>query len=86
MCTVRNDEHYIADLPLDSPSIRAAVNQTIMLSLGMIVMGSLIGASGLGENVLEAPQYANVAQGILAGFATLFSATILDRIVQGERQ
>ena len=74
------------DLPLASPSIRADVNQTIMLSLGMVVMGSLIGESGLGENVLEAPQYANVAQGILAGFATLFSAMILDRIVQGGRQ
>ena len=74
------------DLPLVSPSIRADVNQTIMLSLGMVVMGSLIGASGLGENVLEAPQYANVAQGILAGFATLFSAMILDRIVQGGRR
>ena len=69
------------DLPHASPSIRADVNQTIMLSLGMVVMGSSIGASGLGENVLEAPQYANVAQGILAGFATLFSAMILDRIV-----
>ena len=74
------------DLPHASPSIRADVNQTIMLSLGMVVMGSLIGASGLGGNVLEAPQYANVAQGILAGFATLFSAMILDRIVQGGRQ
>ena len=74
------------DLQLASPSIRADVNQTIMLSLGMVVMGSLIGESGLGENVLEAPQYANVAQGILAGFATLFSAMILDRIVQGGRQ
>ena len=57
-----------------------------MLSLGMVVMGSLIGASGLGKTVPEAPQYANVAQGILAGFATLFSAMILDRIVQGGRQ
>ena len=74
------------DLPLASPSIRADVNQTIMLSLGMVVMESLIGASGLGENVLEAPQYANVAQGILAGFAILFFAMILDRIVQGGRQ
>ena len=77
-------DHY--DLPLASPSIRADVNQTIMLSLGTAVMGSLIGASGLGENVLEAPEYANVAQGILAGFAILFSAMILDRIVQGGRQ
>ena len=74
------------DLPLASPSIRADVNQTIMLSLGMVVMGSLIGASGLGENVLEAPQYAKFGQDILAGLAILFCALILDRIVQGGKQ
>ena len=74
------------DLPLASPSIRAGINQTIMLSLAMVVVASLIGAKGLGEDVLEALQYANVGQGILAGFAILFCAMILDRIVQGERK
>ncbi len=74
------------DLPLASPSIRAGINQTIMLSLAMEVVASLIGAKGLGEDVLEALQYANVGQGILAGFAILFCAMILDRIVQGERK
>ena len=74
------------DLPLASPSIRAEINQTIMLSLAMVVVASLIGAKGLGEDVLEALQYANVGQGILAGFAILFCAMILDRIVQGERK
>ena len=74
------------DLPLASPSIRAGINQTIMLSLAMVVVTSLIGAKGLGEDVLEALQYANVGQGILAGFAILFCAMILDRIVQGERK
>jgi glycine betaine/proline transport system permease protein len=74
------------DLPLASQSIRADVNQTIMLSLAMVVMASLIGANGLGENVLEAPQYANVGQGILSGLAILFCAMILDRIVQGGKQ
>ncbi|MDE1062778.1 MAG: ABC transporter permease subunit, partial [Pseudomonadales bacterium] len=74
------------DLPLASPSIRAGVNQTIMLSLAMVVVASLIGAKGLGEDVLEALQYANVGQGILAGFAILFCAMMLDRIVQGERK
>ena len=39
-----------------------------------------------GQDVLEALQYANVGQGILAGFAILFCAMILDRIVQGERK
>lgn len=74
------------DLPLASPSIRAGINQTIMLSLAMVVVASLIGAKGLGEDVLEALKYANVGQGILAGFAILFCAMILDRIVQGERK
>ncbi|MEL6519403.1 MAG: ABC transporter permease subunit [Pseudomonadota bacterium] len=73
------------DLPLAAPSIRAGINQTIMLSLAMVVVASLIGAKGLGEDVLEALQYANVGQGILAGFAILFCAMILDRIVQGQR-
>ncbi len=74
------------DLPLAGPSIRAGINQTIMLSLAMVVVASLIGAKGLGEDVLEALQYANVGQGILAGFAILFCAMILDRIVQGGRR
>ena len=71
------------DLPLAAPSIFAGVNQTIMLSLAMVVVASLIGAKGLGEDVLEALQYANVGQGILAGFAILFCAMILNRIIQG---
>ena len=74
------------DLPLAGPSIRAGINQTIMLSLAMVVVASLIGAKGLGEDVLEALQYANVGQGILAGFSILFCAMILDRIVQGKRK
>lgn len=72
------------DLPLAAPSILAGINQTIMLSLAMVVVASLIGAKGLGEDVLEALQYASVGQGILAGFAILFCAMILDRVVQGK--
>jgi len=74
------------DLPLAAPSILAGVNQTIMLSLAMVVVASLIGAKGLGEDVLEALQYSSVGQGILAGFAILFCAMILNRVVQGKRE
>tara|TARA_Y100000588_G_scaffold141420_2_gene155328 strand:- start:1823 stop:3358 length:1536 start_codon:yes stop_codon:yes gene_type:complete len=74
------------DLPLAAPSIRAGMNQTILLSLLTVVVASLIGAKGLGEKVLEALQYADVGQGLLAGFAILFLAMILDRIVQGRRK
>ena len=74
------------DLPLATPSILAGVNQTVMLSLAMVVVASLIGAKGLGQDVLEALQYANVGQGILAGVAILFVALILDRVVQGKKR
>lgn len=73
------------DLPLAAPSILAGINQTIMLSLAMVVVASLIGAKGLGEDVLEALNYASFGKGILAGFAILFCAMILDRVVQGRR-
>ena len=74
------------DLPLASPSIRVAVNQTILLSLAMLFVTSLIGVKRLGEDVLKALLYANVGPRILVGFAILFWVMILDRIVQGVKQ
>ena len=68
------------------PTILAGVNQTVMLSLAMVVVASLIGAKGLGQDVLEALQYANVGQGILAGVAILFCALILDQVIQGKKK
>lgn len=76
---------FKVDLPLASRTIMAGVNQTILLSLAMVVVASLIGAKGLGEDVLEALQFASEGQGILAGLAILFCALILDRIVAGKR-
>lgn len=73
------------ELPLAAPSIRAGINQTILLSLLTVVVASLIGAKGLGEDVLEALQYASIGQGLLAGLAILFLAKILDRIFMGNR-
>ncbi len=74
------------DIPLAMPTILAGVNQTVMLSLAMVVVASLIGAKGLGQDVLEALQYANVGQGILAGIAILFCALILDKVIQGKKK
>ncbi|TPM22617.1 ABC transporter permease subunit [Mesorhizobium sp. B2-2-2] len=71
------------DLPLAMPSIMAGINQTILMCLSMVVIASLIGAKGLGEDVLNALQYAAVGQGLLAGFAILLCAMMIDRIVQG---
>ena len=75
---------FRVDLPLARPSIMAGVNQTILMCLSMVVIASLIGAKGLGEDVLDALTYANEGKGVLAGIAILLCAMILDRIVQGK--
>jgi glycine betaine/proline transport system permease protein len=49
----------------------------------MVVIALLIGAQGLGEDVLRSLQYPSQRQGLLAGFAILACAIILDRLVQG---
>ena len=59
------------------------VNQTILMCLSMVVIASLIGARGLGQEVLVALQFVAKGQGILAGLAILCCAMVLDRIVQG---
>jgi glycine betaine/proline transport system permease protein len=74
------------DLPLAMPSIMAGINQTILMCLSMVVIASLIGAKGLGEDVLNALQYAAVGQGLLAGLAILLCAMVLDRLVQGRHR
>ena len=77
---------FRVDLPLALPSIMTGVNQTILMCLSMVVIASLIGARGLGEDVLHALTYAAEGQGILAGIAILICAMILDRIVQGRNK
>ena len=77
---------FRVDLPLAAPSVMTGINQTILMSLGMVVIASLIGAKGLGQDVLQALQYAATGSGILSGLAILFCAMVLDRIVQGRRQ
>lgn len=76
---------FKVDIPLAMPSIMTGVNQTLLMCLSMVVIASLIGAKGLGEDVLSALQYAAVGQGILSGLAILMCAIVLDRIVQGRK-
>jgi len=71
------------EMPLALPSIMAGVNQTILMCLSMVVIISLIGGGGLGKVILEALQYAAKGPGLLGGFAILFCAMVIDRIVQG---
>lgn len=71
------------ELPLARPSIMAGVNQTIMLALSMVVVASMIGARGLGEQVLNGIQSLDVGQGLEAGIGIVILAFVLDRITQG---
>ena len=70
-------------LPQARPSIMAGLNQTIMMALGMVVIASMIGARGLGEDVLEGIQTVNIGKGLQAGIAIVILAIVMDRITQG---
>jgi glycine betaine/proline transport system permease protein len=69
-------------IPLAMQSIKAGVNQTIMLSLSMVVIASMIGAGGLGADVMSALETVDVGKGFEAGISIVILAIILDRISQ----
>ncbi|MDX3926172.1 MAG: proline/glycine betaine ABC transporter permease [Shinella sp.] len=69
-------------LPNAMPSIMAGINQTIMLSLSMVVIASMIGAGGIGNTVLTGIQRLDVGTGFEGGIAVVILAVILDRITQ----
>lgn len=64
----------------------AGVNQSIMLSLSMVVTASLVGAPGLGVDVYRSVTQVNIGMGFEAGLAIVVIAIILDRITQGFHQ
>jgi glycine betaine/proline transport system permease protein len=70
------------ELPAALPTIMAGLTQCIMLSLSMVVIAALIGASGLGTPVVRALNTLNIPQGIEAGLAIVVLAIILDRITR----
>lgn len=70
-------------VPLAMPTIMAGLNQTIMLSLSMVVISSMIGAGGLGDIVLRGITQMKVGLGFEGGLAVVILAMVLDRITQG---
>lgn len=70
-------------LPLALPSIMAGLNQTTMMALAMVVIASMIGAGGVGEEVLLAIQRINAGHGTEAGLSIVALAIVIDRITQG---
>lgn len=70
-------------IPVAKPTIMAGVNQSIMLGLSMVVIAAMIGAGGVGTNVLRGIQRLQVGEGFEAGLAVVILAIILDRMTAG---
>lgn len=74
------------ELPYAMPQIMAGLTQTIMLSLSMVVIAALVGASGLGVPVVRALNSVNTALGFEAGLVIVVVAIILDRIFRSGKE
>jgi glycine betaine/proline transport system permease protein len=70
------------ELPWAMPQIMAGLNQTIMLSLSMVVIAALVGANGLGVPVVRALNSVNTALGFESGFIIVVVAILLDRVLR----
>ena len=73
---------FKVELPMAKATIMAGINQTVMLALSMVVIASMIGAPGLGREVLSALQRAQVGPGFVAGIGIVILAIIIDRFTQ----
>ena len=69
-------------IPLALPNIMAGVNQTIMMSLAMVVIASLVSAPGLGVLVLRGIRNLELGVGLMAGLGIVLLAVILDRVTK----
>lgn len=73
---------FKVELPMAKATIMAGINQTVMLSLSMVVIASMIGAPGLGREVLSALQRSQVGTGFVSGVGIVILAIIIDRMTQ----
>ncbi|MBS1301203.1 choline ABC transporter permease subunit [Loktanella sp. SALINAS62] len=73
------------ELPYAIPQIMAGLNQTIMLSLSMVVVAALVGADGLGVPVVRALNQVNTSLGFESGFVIVVVAIMLDRMLRVKR-
>jgi glycine betaine/proline transport system permease protein len=74
------------EFPQALSSIMTGVNQTTMMAMAMVVISSMIGAEGIGEQVLIAIRRQQIGKGLEAGFGIVFLAIIFDRVLQGAAQ
>lgn len=73
----------MVQIPQALPTIMTGVNQTIMMAMSMVVTCALIGANGLGMEILVATNRMEVGKALLPGIAIVFLAILLDRLTQG---
>lgn len=71
---------YKVEIPLALPNIMAGLNQTIMMSLAMVVIASLVSAPGLGVLVLRGIRNLELGVGLVSGFCIVLLAVLLDRV------
>jgi glycine betaine/proline transport system permease protein len=74
------------ELPYAFPQIMAGLNQTIMLSLSMVVIAAYVGADGLGKPVVQALSRVDTALGFESGFVIVVVAIVLDRMLRVARK
>jgi len=79
-CTKRQ-LFWRVQLPVATPEIMLGINQTILLSLSMIVICAMIGTRDLGQEVFKALSKADAGKGIVAGLAIAFIGIIADRLI-----
>jgi glycine betaine/proline transport system permease protein len=77
---------FSVQIPLAMPAILAGINQTTMMALSMVVIASMIGAGGLGYQVLQGIQRLEISSGLMAGLGIVLLAIIFDRIAQSYGQ
>ena len=78
----RRQKLFNVQIPLALPNIMAGLNQSIMMALAMVVIASMIGVRGLGQEVLFGLQRQEPGTGFIAGLSIVLIAIVLDRITQ----
>lgn len=82
MGVTRRQMLWQVQLPVALPEIALGVNQTVMMALAMVVIASLVGAPGLGQDVLIALSQGDSGRGLVAGLSIAALAIVFDRIIQ----
>jgi glycine betaine/proline transport system permease protein len=73
---------FKVQIPGAMPSIMAGVNQTIMMALSMVIIASMVGAGGLGNDVLTSIDRLDIGLGVSSGLAVVLLAIVLDRLTE----